>query len=101
MAPCGVIFHENVNFLFVAQNCQVINAFHKTHKQHAIALIEAHILGVFINNMVFGDQRVSNKNEDGEQHLVQYFGKFIHITGKQSTQRCPAEQNDSKLNIVA
>ena len=39
MAPCGVIFHENVNFLFVAQKCQVIHAFHKTHKQNVIALI--------------------------------------------------------------
>ena len=61
MAPCGVIFHENVNFLFVAQKCQVIHAFHKTHKQNVIALIETYILGDFINNMVFGDQRVSTK----------------------------------------
>ena len=61
MAPCGVIFHENVNFLFVAQKCQVIHAFHKTHKQNVIALIETHILGDFINNMVFSDQRVSTK----------------------------------------
>ena len=56
MAPCGVIFHENVNFLFVAQKCQVIHAFQKTHKQNVIAVIETHILGDFINNMVFGDQ---------------------------------------------
>ena len=61
MAPCGTIFHENVNFLFVAQKCEVIDAFHKTHKQNAIALIETHILGDFINNMVFGDQRVSTE----------------------------------------
>ena len=64
MAPCGVIkliFHENVNFLFVAQKCQVIHAFHKTHKQNVIALIETHILGDFINNMVFGDQMVSTQ----------------------------------------
>ena len=87
MAPCGVIFHENVNFLFVAQKCQVIHAFHKTHKQNVIALIETHILGNFINNMVFGDRRVSTKNEDGEQHSIQYFGKFIHITGKPYTHR--------------
>ena len=36
----------------------------------------------FIDNMVFGDQRVSTKNEDGEQHSVQYFGKFIQLTAK-------------------
>ena len=89
MAPCGVIFHENVNFLFVAQKCQVIHvhAFHKTHKQNVIALMETHLWGDFINNMVFGDQRVSTINEDGEQHLVQYFGKFIHITGKPYTHK--------------
>ena len=87
MAPCGVIFHENVNFLFVAQKCQVIHAFHKTHKQNVIALIETHILGDFINKMVFGDQRVSTENKDGEQHSVHYFGKFIHITGKPYTHR--------------
>ena len=68
MAPCGVIFHENVIFLFVAQKCQVIHVFHKTHKQNVIAINETHILGNFINNMVFGDQRVSTKNEDDEQH---------------------------------
>ena len=45
MAPCGVIFHENVNFLFVAQKCQVIHAFHKTHKQNVIALTETQNLG--------------------------------------------------------
>ena len=33
MAPCRVIFHENVNFLFVAQKCQVIHAFHKTYNK--------------------------------------------------------------------
>ena len=82
MAPCRVIFHENVNFLFVVQKCQVIHAFHKTHKQNVFAVIEIHTSGNFINNMVFGDQRVSTKNEDGEQHSVQYFGKFIQITGK-------------------
>ena len=87
MAPCGVIFHENVNFLFVAQKCQVIHAFHKTRKQNVIALIRTHIFGDFINNMVFGDQRFSTKNEDGEQHSYQYFGKFIHITGKPYTHR--------------
>ena len=82
MAPSGVIFHENVNFLFVAQKCQVIHAFHKIHKQNMIAVIETHTLGNFINDMVFGDQRVSTKkNEDGEQHLAQYFGTFIHNTG--------------------
>ena len=59
MAPSGVIFHENVNFLFVAQKCQVIHAFHKIHKQNMIAVIETHTLGNFINDMVFGDQRVS------------------------------------------
>ena len=53
------------------------------HIKNVIALTETHILGDFVNNMVFGDQRVSTKkNEDGEQHSVQYFGKFIHITGK-------------------
>ena len=61
MAPSGVIFHENVNFLFVAQKCQVTHAFHKIHKQNMIAVIETHTLGIFINNMVFGDQRVSTK----------------------------------------
>ena len=46
-----------------------------------IAVIETHTLGNFINDMVFGDQRVSTKkNEDGEQHLAQYFGTFIHNT---------------------
>ena len=35
-----------------------------------IAHIETHILGDFINNMVFGDQRVSTKNDDGEQHSL-------------------------------
>ena len=85
MAPCRVIFHENVNFLFVVQKCQVIHAFHKTHKKNVFAVIEIHTSGNFIDNMVFGDQRVSTKNEDGEQHSVQYFGKFIQITGKLST----------------
>ena len=63
MAPCGVIFFLNVNFLFVAQKCQVIHAFHKTHKhkQNVIAAIKTHTLGNFINNMVFCDQRVSTK----------------------------------------
>ena len=61
MAPSGVIFRENVNFLFVAQKCQVIHAFHKIHKQNMIAVIETHTLGNFINDMVFGDQRVSTK----------------------------------------
>ena len=74
MAPCRVIFHENVNFLFVVQKCQVIHAFHKTHKQNVFAVIEIHTSGNFIDNMVFGDQRVSTKNEDGEQHSVNYFG---------------------------
>ena len=83
MAPCGVIFHENINFPFAAQKCQVIHVFHKTHKQNVIAVIETHISENFINNMVFGDQRVSSKRiEDGEQHSVKYFGKAIHITGK-------------------
>ena len=41
------------------------------------AVIEIHTSGNFIDNMAFGDQRVSTKNEDGEQHSVQYFGKFI------------------------
>ena len=27
-----------------------------------IAVIETHTLGIFINDMVFGDQRVSTKN---------------------------------------
>ena len=85
MAPCRVIFHENVNFLFVVQKCQVIHAFHKTHKQNVFAVIEIHTSGNFIDNMVFGDQRVSTNNEDGEQHSVQYFGKFIQLTGKLST----------------
>ena len=62
MAPSGVIFHENVNFLFVAQKCQVIHAFHKIHKQNMIAVSETHTLRIFINDMVFGDQRVSTKN---------------------------------------
>ena len=61
MAPSGVIFHENVNFLFVAQKYQVIHAFHKIHKQNMIAVIETHTLGNFINDMVFGNQRVSTK----------------------------------------
>ena len=61
MAPSGVIFHENVNFLFVAQKCQVIHVFHKIHKQNMIPVIETHNLGNFINDMVFGDQRVSTK----------------------------------------
>ena len=61
MAPGGVIFHENVNFLFVAQKCQVIHALHKIHKQNMIAVIETHTLGNFVNDMVFGDQRVSTK----------------------------------------
>ena len=61
MAPCRVIFHENVNFLFVVQKCQVIHAFHKTHKQNVFAVIEIHTSGNFIDNMVFGDQRVSTK----------------------------------------
>ena len=52
-----------------------------------IAVIETHILGNFIYNMVFGDHRVSTKNEDGEQHSVQYFEKCIHITGKPYTHR--------------
>ena len=41
MATCGVIFHENINFLFVAS-------------------------GNFINDMVVGDQIVSTENEDGD-----------------------------------
>ena len=86
MAFCRVIFHENVNFLFIVQKCQVIHSFHKTlcktHKQNAFAVIKIHTSGNFIDNMVFGDQRVSTKNEDGEQHSVQYFGKFIQMTGK-------------------
>ena len=82
MAPCRVIFHENVNFLFVVQKCQVIHAFHKTHKQNVFAVIEIHTTGNFIDNMVFGDQRVFTENEDGEQYSVQYFGKFIQLTGK-------------------
>ena len=45
-------------------------------------VIEIHTSGNFIDSMVFGDQRVSTKNEDGEQHSVQYFGKFIQLTGK-------------------
>ena len=63
MAPSGVIFHENVNFLFLAQKCQVIHAFHKIHKQNIIGVIETHTLGNFINHMVFGDQRVSTKKQ--------------------------------------
>ena len=43
MAPGGVIFHENVTFLFVAQKCQVIHAFHKIHNYimagHAIVVV--------------------------------------------------------------
>ena len=62
MAPCGVIFHENDNYLFVTQKCPVIHVFHKTHKQNVIAVIETHTSGNFINNMVFGDQRFSTKN---------------------------------------
>ena len=61
MAPSGGIFHENVNFLFVAKKCQVIHGFHKLHKQNMIAVIETHTLGNFINDMVFSDQRVSTK----------------------------------------
>ena len=61
MAPSGVIFHENVNFLFVAQKCQVIHAFHEIHKQNMIAVSATHTLGIFINDLVFGDQRVSTK----------------------------------------
>ena len=34
MAPCGVIFHENVVLFFVAEKCSVILAYHKTHKQY-------------------------------------------------------------------
>ena len=59
--PCWVIFHENVNFLFVAKKCQVTYAFHKTHKQYVIAVIETHISVNFFNNTVFGDLRFSTK----------------------------------------
>ena len=53
--PWGVIFHENVNFLFVAKKCKVTHTFHKIHKQYVIAAIETHILVNFFNKTVFGD----------------------------------------------
>ena len=53
--PWGVIFHENVNFLFVAKKCKATHTFHKIHKQYVIAAIETHILVNFFNKTVFGD----------------------------------------------
>ena len=60
--PWGVIFHENVNFLFVAKKCKVTHTFHKIHKQYVIAVIETHILVNYFNKTVFGDLCFSAKN---------------------------------------
>ena len=60
--PWGVIFHENVNFLFVAKKCRVTHTFHKIHNQYVIAAIETHILVNYLNKTVFGDLCFSAKN---------------------------------------
>ena len=60
--PWRMIFHENVNFLFVAKKCKVTYTFRKIHKQYVIAAIETHILVNYFNKTVSVDLCFSAKN---------------------------------------
>ena len=61
MAPCGVIFRENVYFPFFVQTCQVNIDFDKTHKLYVSTVIGTCLSVNYFHNTVFGDQRIHTK----------------------------------------
>ena len=102
--PWGVIFHENVNFLFVAKKCKVTHTFHKTHKQYVIAAIETHILVNYLNKSLRWSMFFCQKLRWWAAFNSIFWKIHSHYRNTIYTKiyrPCLVEQNDIKLNIVA